>query len=257
MRYTHSIHRLNPWFLVAIAGVLLLFVTTVLVLPAQAAVGKTCKKPSFTTVSTNNIGDGRTYADRAVRGRQYFVHNNMWNNSNGKYVMSVCSYDNWREIAKQPLPGDRGVQTYPNVHRDYNNKPLSRIRSARFAATAPDCAGCIYDVAFDAWLGRGLNNELMIWTKNRGQTPAGSKVAKVSFGGFTYDVWHEPGYTAYVSRVTQKSGTMPLQLFFRDMIRRHWAPVATTWQIDFGVEIVSTANVARRFDFTDFAITES
>jgi hypothetical protein len=212
---------------------------------------KSCTNPSFVTTSTNNIGDGRSYGP-------YFIHNNMWNNSNGTYTLSVCNYDNWFEDVTQPLPGDRGVQAYPNVHKDYDDVPLSKIQSARFAATTPEsCSGCIYNVAFDAWIGDGLNNELMIWTENKGQAPAGNKVATVTFGGFTYDVWHESGYTAYVSQVTQKSGTMPLASFFDDMVKHGWVPKATTWQVDYGVEIVSTANVKQRFAFTDFAITEN
>jgi len=210
-----------------------------------------CTNPSFTTTSTDNQGDGRTFG-------AYFVHNNMWNNSNGTYTMSVCDYDNWFEDVTQPLPGDRGVQAYPNVHKDYNDVPLSKIQSARFAATTPaSCTGCIYDVAFDVWIGDGLDNELMIWTENKGQAPAGDKVGTVTFGGYTYDVWHESGYTAYVSQVTQKSGTMPLASFFNDMVGRGWVPKATTWQVDYGVEIVSTANVKQRFAFTDFGINEN
>ncbi|HEY3511220.1 MULTISPECIES: GH12 family glycosyl hydrolase domain-containing protein [Kribbella] len=220
---------------------------------AAAAIGpsKSCPNPSFVTTSRNNQGEGRDFG-------QYYVHNNMWNNQDGVYTMSACNYDNWYEDVTQPKPGDNGVQAYPNVHKDYDDVPLSRIKSAKFAATTPaDCAGCVYDVAFDVWIGDGLKNELMIWTENKGQTPGGDKIGTVSIGGFTYDVWHEDGYTAYVSQVTQKSGTMPLASFFDDMTRRGWAPKPTTWQVDFGVEIVSTAGATRRFTFTDFAIEES
>ena len=212
---------------------------------------KTCTSPSFVTTSTNNQGEGRTFG-------AYYVHNNMWNNHNGTYTLSACNYDNWFLDVTQPLPGDRGVQAYPNVHKDYNDVPLSKIRSAKFAATTPaNCTGCIYNVAFDAWIGDGQNNELMIWTDNKGQVPAGRKVGTVTFGGFTYDVWHTSGYTAYVSQVTQKSGTMPLASFFNDMGGRGWVSKATTWQVDFGVEVVSTGNTKQRFNFTDFSIQEN
>ncbi|MFF0340254.1 hypothetical protein [Kribbella sp. NPDC004875] len=212
---------------------------------------KSCTSPSFVTTSTNNSGDGRTFG-------AYYVHNNMWNNSNGTYTLSACNYDNWFLDVTQPLPGDRGVQAYPNVHKDYSDVPLSKIQSAKFAATTPaNCSACIYNVAFDIWIGDGLNNELMIWTDNKNQTPAGKKVGTVTFGGFTYDVWHENGYTAYVSQVTQKSGTMPLASVFKDMQTRGWAPKATTWQVDYGVEVVSTGNTKQRFDFTDFSIQEN
>jgi hypothetical protein len=187
----------------------------------------------------------------------------MWNNSNGTYTLNACNYDNWYELATQPAPSDHGVQTYPNVHADYNDVALfnadgsAKIRSSKFAAKTPaTCTGCVYDVAYDIWLGSGFNNELMIWTENKGQTPAGTKSGTVTFNGQTYDVWHESGYTAYVSQVTQKYGTMPLSSFFNDMKTRGWLPTATTWQVDFGIEIVSTANVQQRFDFTDFSIDD-
>jgi hypothetical protein len=32
------------------------------------------------------------------------------------------------------------VQTYPNVHRDYNDVSLTKIKSARFGATGPRSA---------------------------------------------------------------------------------------------------------------------
>jgi hypothetical protein len=212
---------------------------------------RTCTNPSFVTTSTNNQGEGRTFGE-------YYVHNNMWNNHNGTYTLSACNYDNWYVDVTQPLPGDRGVQAYPNVHKDYNDVPLSKIKSATFAATTPaNCSACIYNVAFDAWIGDGLNNELMIWTDNKGQVPAGQKVGTVTFGGFTYDVWHRDGYTAYVSQVTQKSGTMPLASFLTDMVNRGWAPKATTWQVDYGVEVVSTGNTKQRFTFNDFSIQEN
>jgi hypothetical protein len=212
---------------------------------------KSCTNPSFTTTATGNQGEGRTFG-------AYYVHNNMWNNHNGTYSLAACNYDNWYVDVTQPLPGDNGVQAYPNVHKDYNDVPLSKIQSARFAATTPaNCSACIYNVAFDAWIGDGLNNELMIWTDNKGQVPGGSKLGTVTFGGFTYDVWHRSGYTAYVSQVTQKSGTMPLASFLNDMVKRGWAPQATTWQVDYGVEVVSTGNTKQRFSFTDFSIQEN
>ncbi|MFI5690377.1 hypothetical protein ACIA58_00935 [Kribbella sp. NPDC051586] len=211
----------------------------------------TCTNPSFVTTSTNNQGDGRTFG-------AYYVHNNMWNNDNGTYTLSACNYNNWFLDVTQPKPGDNGVQAYPNVHKDYNDVALSKIQSAKFAASTPaNCSACVYDVAFDVWVGDGLNNELMIWTDNKGQTPAGRKSGTVTFGGFTYDVWHEDGYTAYVSQVTQKSGTMPLASFFNDMATRGWAPKQTTWQVDYGVEVVSTGNTKQRFNFTDFSIQEN
>ncbi|GAA2795473.1 GH12 family glycosyl hydrolase domain-containing protein [Kribbella solani] len=224
--------------------------------PSTPAVTKSCTKPDWVTTATDNVGEGRTYG-------QYYLHNNMWNNHNGTYTMSVCDYDNWYEDVTQPKPDDLGVQAYPNVHKDYDDTPLAKIRSADFGATAPNCDGCIYNVAFDIWINEGFENELMIWTQNSNQTPAGSNLGVTTIGGQQYEVWKTDGANTpggiftYKSVHPQTAGTMPLQEFFKDLEARKWIPAkSTTWQVDFGVEVVSTGNTRQRFTFTDFAIHE-
>ena len=87
---------------------------------------------------------------------QYYVHNNNWNdNAGGNTVITACNYNNWYLISNTPNHSDMSVQTYPNVHRDYNNVALTTIKSARFAATGPRCTGCVYNIAFDIWLRSG------------------------------------------------------------------------------------------------------
>jgi hypothetical protein len=151
------------------------------------------------------------------------------------------------------------VQTYPNVHRDYNNVPLTRITSARFAATGPRCTGCVYNIAFDIWIGSGFSHELMIWTDNWGQRPIGNIVDTVTIGGHEYQVWRsgsgDGGVFTYLSTTPQLSGDMPLSEFFKDVQNRGWK-ATTTWQVDYGVEIVDTNGNPERFDFTDFAIND-
>jgi hypothetical protein len=225
--------------------------------PPTSSPGQTCTKPNWTTTATGNQGEGRTYG-------QYYVHNNMWNNHNGTYTMAVCNYNSWYEDVTQSRPGDNGVQAYPNVHKDYNDFPLAKIQSAKFAATAPSCSGCIYNVAFDVWINEGFENELMIWTQNSNQTPAGDKLGTTTIGGHSYQVWKTDGATkpggifTYKSVNTQTSGTMPLQAFFKDLEARKWIPAnSTTWQVDYGVEVVSTNNTKQRFTFNDFSIQES
>ena len=44
-------------------------------------------------------------------------------------------------------------------------------------------------------------------------------------------------------------------LFFADVRARGWTPT-TTWQVDYGVEVVDTNGNPERFDFTDFSITD-
>ena len=135
------------------------------------------------------------------------------------------------------------MQTYLNVHRDYNNRALSTISSARFAGSGPRCAGCIWNIAFDIWIGNDFSHELMIWTENWNQRPAGDMIGTTTIGGKQYQVWRsgsgDGGILTYVSVTPQLSGTMPLAAFFADVRARGWTPT-TTWQVDYGVEVVDT-----------------
>jgi hypothetical protein len=203
-------------------------------------------------------GSGRSFSDES--GGEYYVHNNNWNdNAGGNSVITACDYDNWSLVSDIPNHSDLSVQTYPNVHRDYNDAPLSSITSARFAGTGPHCTGCIWNIAFDIWIGDGFSHELMIWTENWGQRPAGNQVGTTTIGGQQYQVWRsgsgDGGIITYLSVTPQTSGTIPLSLFFADVRARGWTPT-TTWQVDYGVEVVDTNGNPERFDFTDFSITD-
>jgi hypothetical protein len=202
------------------------------------------------------------------------VHNNMWNNHSGAgptgtYTLNACNYDNWYEIARQQpstvSPG--AVRAYPNVHKDYNDVPLSSVYSARFAHNTTQVSGMIWNVAFDVWINDGFDNELMIWTENLGQRPAGNVVGNVTIGGKAYQLWRDGsgtgGIFTYVSVEPQRSGTMPLGSFFADLQTRGWLePRAgggpdTTWQVDYGVEVVSTNGVDHRWNFNDFEMFDA
>lgn len=244
--------------------------------PPPPPVGGACENPTWTTTSNDNNGGAQDFGE-------YTIHNNMWNNHAGQgptgtYTLGACSASSWYSlVTQQPSTLSPGaVRAYPNVHKDYDDVPLSQIKSATFAATAPHCQGCVYNVAFDAWLGSDFDNELMIWTENFRQTPAGSRLSDadqiasngtsnlMSIGGKSYQVWKAGGATtpggifSYVADPVQVAGTMPLDLFWADLERRNWIDgESTTWQIDFGWEVVSTAGTQQRLDVTDFSITEN
>ena len=154
------------------------------------------------------------------------------------------------------------MKTYPNVHKDYPNKPLSSFNTltSAFAAKTPHVG--TYNVAYDIWL-NGVatsgSTEVMIWTENFNQRPAGSIQATATFNGHTYDVWRSgTDYIAFVSRDTQTSGTMNLKAMFDWLMTKSWISQTTTvGQIDYGVEICSTNNAPATFEFTDFSISQT
>jgi Glycosyl hydrolase family 12 len=218
--------------------------------------GTVCMSPVFTTSDPNG---GWSDSD-------YYVHNNMWNCGSYTCVETLyaCSYHSWYVIANTNNDsGDGAVKSYPNVHKDYADVPISSFNSltSKFAATSPHLG--IYNVAYDIWtngVATSGSTEFMIWTENFNQTPAGSRVALVTFSGVTYDVWKtsDSHYIAFVPTAVITSGTLDILEIFRWTMAQGWLPSnSTLGQLDFGVEIVSTNSKSARFDVTDFSITSN
>jgi hypothetical protein len=214
----------------------------------------TCTSPVFETSDTNGgWSDGG-----------YYVHNNMWNSSVtlGPETLYACSYHDWYVVSNQTNEAG-AVKTYPNVHMDYNDVPISSFNAitSTFAATSPHVG--IYNVAYDIWtngVATSGSTEFMIWTENYNQVPAGSHVATPNLGGRTYDVYKTANnqYIAFVPTVVLTSGTLDLLEIFNWTTSQGWFPAnSTLGQICFGVEIVDTGGAEARFDFTDFSITSN
>ena len=188
----------------------------------------------------------------------------MWNPSYGfgPETLYACSYRNWYVTSRQ-TNHDGAVLTYPNVHKDYNDVPISSFDTitSRFAATSPHVG--IYNVAYDIWL-NGVatdgSTEVMIWTENYKQVPAGDQVATVNLGGRVYRVWKtsDNRYIAFVPTSVMTSGELNLLQMFKWLMSQGWlSSKSTVGQIDFGVEIVSTGGRDATFNFTDFSITDN
>jgi hypothetical protein len=223
--------------------------------------GEPCTDPVFVTSDPNGMwfsGD-------------YIVHNNMWNISGYSVseTLYACAPDNWYVTATADNRSrDGAVKTYPNVHKDYHNwstgaeprlSSFSTITST-FAATSPHVG--IYNVAYDIWLnGVPGNREVMIWTENYRQVPAGSRVASsVSLSGYTWDVYatSSNGYIALVPSTSMISGSLDLKEILDWLVTHGRIPAdSTLGQIGFGIEIVSTDGAPATFYVTDFSITDS
>ncbi|WIX93669.1 hypothetical protein [Amycolatopsis sp. DG1A-15b] len=222
--------------------------------PSTTAV-RSCRTPEF---STSDPDGG--WSDGG-----YYVHNNMWNAGEaGPETLRACAYDNWYVESTQP--DSTSVKTYPNVHKDINNqngKPFNdySVIKSTFAGRGPGTG--VYDVAYDLWL-NGVGNgagvsELMVWTENRKQLPAGDKLTTYAAGGSTYDVWaDDEGYVAFVSRSTQYSGSLDLKAMIAWAIGKGLIPAnPTVNQIGYGIEFCSTGGGKARFTLSDFSVTMS
>lgn len=193
------------------------------------------------------------------------------------YLSNLCAYStkNFYVDVKARDDGDHSVQAYPSMRKIYHDWGLGGDFSkdpklstfaqlkASVAVTDPaDCAGCIYNDAFDVWL-NGIGGdmpELMIWTRNHGQTPYGPKVASnVTIDGRQWDFYRSGNYMAYVpvGNVNIPSGTYDLKEFINDVVRRGILPAdPAVSQVSYGVEPVHTGGVFKRWHFTDFSIVE-
>src|ERR1043166_8811511 len=121
---------------------------------------KTCPAPVFITSEPN--GGWSTEG--------YYVHNNMWNAKEtlGPQTTYACSFHDWFVVSNQTNHAG-AVKTYPNVHKDYDNVPISSFKeiTSRFAETSPHVG--IYDVAYDIWTNGVATpgcTEFMIWNEN-------------------------------------------------------------------------------------------
>jgi Glycosyl hydrolase family 12 len=222
--------------------------------PPPAGSG-TCTHPSFVTSDQYGMWNQDPY----------FVYNDMWGISgySVSQTLYACSYSNWYVTATMNNDnGDGHVKTYPNSHRDWDSEPaISSLQSvtSTFAETSPGTG--IYEDAYDIWL-NGIadsgSTEVMIWTENHGQVPAGNQVETVTLDGRSWAVWKGSSYIAFVAGSNFTSGTMNLLTFFQWIMGQGWIPGnSTLGQVDYGVELVSTNGVPATFSFSNFSVSAS
>jgi hypothetical protein len=228
--------------------------------PPAAPAAVNCTNPAF---STSEGDDGWSDGD-------YYVQNNTWNASDYSVSqkLAACSAGNWSvTTTADDNEGDGAVKTYPNVHKDYHDwdsgkepplRQYSRLTST-FAATSPHTG--VYNVGYDIWLnGVPGNREIMIWTENHGQSPAGDRVASgLPFSGMTWDLYatDDNEYLAFIPSRPLTKGTLDLKAFLDYLVNNGRVPAnSTLGQICYGVEIVSTDGKPATFQFTDFSVTD-
>jgi hypothetical protein len=209
-----SVVKANIW-IAAVAPLMMGANEPVRLPTATPSVGTVCTNPVWRS-STN----GAMHSDD-----DFIVHNKMWNASGYRVSQTVeaCSYRSWNVIVTADNgTGDGAVKTYPNVHKDYHDwstgyePPLSNYPtlSSAFAATGPNSG--IHNIAYDIWLngvgnGGASNREVMIWTDNQGQRPAGSVVATgLELGEQTWTLWatEDDHVLSFVPATDMASGTV-------------------------------------------------
>jgi Glycosyl hydrolase family 12 len=222
--------------------------------PPTSAGSATCTNPSFTTSAA--FGSETLGA--------YTVSNDMWNSGGGgiSQTLSACSSGDWFVDANVADDGG-GVKTYPNSAYNFAVPPeISSLGSvtSTFGSTLP--ADGDFEDAYDIWLNGTAatgGDEVMIWTDNQGQTPAGSPVTTVTFDGQSYTVWRaDGGPITFVSNANVTGGDLNLLQFFQWLISNGYEPSAATLnQVAYGAEIVSTNATPETFGFNNFSVSSS
>lgn len=231
---------------------------------ALAAPTRACAHPVWTDTGTNSF-------DQYTADSPYVNAMDMWNATASPITqtMGVCDHASWYVDDTVASTTNTAVLGYPDVHEDYINwttgamPTLSSYKTMTSGYAGRGAGVGIYDVAYDIWL-NGVasagSNEVMIWTENRGQVPAGSVVAAdITVSGKQWDLWATPdnGYLAFVPvrGRSYKAGRLDLKAFFTVLMRQGHIPwTSTLGQIDYGVEVVNTGGVDAKFTCTDFWI---
>jgi Glycosyl hydrolase family 12 len=105
------------------------------------------------------------------------------------------------------------------------------------------------------------STELMIWTDNHRQVPAGRVVKRgLEFSGRTWKLWasRDHHYLAFVPDKPLGHGRIALKKQFSYLVSHGYLSRGSTLgQVCFGYEIVSTKGTAQRFKIDRFSVTSS
>jgi Glycosyl hydrolase family 12 len=228
--------------------------------------GSNCTNPSATV--PYNPGNAQSGAQEG----HFYVTNDTWNASGYSVAQTLyaCNYNSWYVVAKMNNnSGDGAVKTAPNVQlTSSNGTPINRYGSIRssYDDVPPSNmkSSDIFEFDYDIWLqslAQNPSTEIMIWTWNHGQTPGGSQVGTTTIGAVTYDVYRSAGSQQYIAFEAipadqSLSGRLDISDFFNYAASRGWvASNVDLYQIDDGMELVSTSGQNEQFSINSFSLS--
>lgn len=198
----------------------------------------------------------------------YILNNNMWGQVSGsKQTLTATSANNWSVTGSEPSTGS--VKTYPEDQMNVTD-PISQLNTciqnftvSHLPAVAP---GDSWEVAADDWLNgtpgdTGVSNiEVMVWTYNYHQVPAGSDTGKVldipasgSNPAQSFELWANSGTVSLVSKTNFTHGAIHMAIILNWLKNGGYIPAnAVLKQLDFGEEIASTNNVSDTWTFSRY-----
>lgn len=199
----------------------------------------------------------------------YEVQNNVWNAAAAPgwtQTLTATSASDWSVSSDMPGTGTT-VISYPDSSYQFSTpEPLadvSRIPSS-YDVTLPSgtfSAEAAYDIWLNAVAGGSGAQEIMIWTDNHGQTPAGTDTKTVYQDpetGADYTLWdsgNENGATVtLVANTNETSGSINILDAIEWLVSNGVVASGPLAAVDYGFEIASTDGTAQTFAVDSYSV---
>ena len=197
------------------------------------------------------------------------------NKSVGSQKLTASAPDNWNVLASMPA-GNTSVVSYPDVRNDYTPGSHPTALSSfptlatTFSQVDPTGTGQDYEWAYDIWLASTsqpswqADQEIMLWTDNHGQRPAGndSGISYTDPGGVKWEVWTWAGSNtvsssyqtvSLVRSSNEASGSLDLASVIAWLESSGYTSTsAGIDQVDYGLEICSTGGTVLQYALTSY-----
>jgi len=234
-----------------------------------AAIPAIPASPRYRTTAPAGTGDHNLLmAGWTDPSNGYNVRQNMWACPNhcGTQTLWAQSSSNWGVVSDQP-DGNTAVLSYPDVQyiltqANGDPAPLSGFTmiTSSFSQSMPSSGD--FEAAYDIWL-NNWNTEVMIWTDNHGQQPAGAPVPAAVLDGQTWTLWagsgtsggYPSGPFSFVLQGNETAGTVNILAALDYLMSHGYIPSNSAINdVEYGWEICSTNGQAEDFQMQSFVL---
>ena len=246
----------------------------------EDGIGATYSCTSNITSAPVDFGQCGPYNDLSATGNQY-VANDAWNAANGLATQKIQanSMADWQVniMGSADNPELPSVITYPDAsvtlgtmqpYTAYNNL-TSSWEEVNTGVTSSQG----WESAYDIWLGGAPGasgvQEIMVWTYNNNEGPAGQDT-KLSWSdpttGQTYEVWASAGNAtvSLVPKTNLSSGSVNLLDMFQWLAQNNYLNTNPStgqalgiYAIDYGWEVRTTAGETDTFTIDNYTLDAS
>ena len=191
-------------------------------------------------------------------------------------TVSANNMSDW-QVQANMAAGNRAVLSYPDAQDTITNTSDNPVPFGNFAALTstyaaqmPSDAGTAgleddYEAAYDIWLGHDgsdYNQEIMIWTDDHNQVPAGSDTDATWTDPSTrvvYEIWagNNDDPVTLVAKSNPASGSVDLLSLFTWLQANGYSNETGINQIDYGFELCSTSGQTETFKVTSYTLDAS